>query len=71
MTPTNHSPKGNSDHLNKMYGRSKKRQAYFGDEYSSSGISSEHDDDRENDTDVLVEVYYLSKKSNRKAIPSE
>jgi hypothetical protein len=46
-------------------------QVYIADEDSSSDISSECDDNSENDTDALVEVCNLSKESMRNAIPSE
>jgi hypothetical protein len=44
---------------------------YIADENFSSDISSECDNNSENDTNPLVEVYHLSKESIRKAIPSK
>jgi hypothetical protein len=71
MTPTNYSSDRKLEQPNKKYTQSKKRQAYIADEDSFSDISSECDDNSENDTDILVKISYLSKESIRKAIPSE
>jgi hypothetical protein len=70
-TPTNYSSDRKLDHANGEDARSRKRQVYIVDEDSASDISSECDDDSENDTEPLVEVCHLSKESIRKAIPSK
>jgi hypothetical protein len=71
MTPTNYSSDRKLEQANQKHARSKKRRTYFADEDSASDISSECDDDTENDTDALVDVCNLSKESIGKAPPSE
>jgi hypothetical protein len=65
MTPTNHSSDRKLEQANKKHARSTKRQVYIADKDSASDISSSHSDDREHDTDALVEVYHLSTESIR------
>jgi hypothetical protein len=65
MTPTDHF---NDRKLakDKKHSRSKKSKAYIADKDSASNISSECNDDSDNDTDTLVEVCHLSKESIKK-----
>jgi hypothetical protein len=70
MTPTDHFSNRNQA-KDKKHSRSKKYDAYIADEDSTSNISSECNDDSDNDTDTLVEVCHLSRESIKKAIPSE
>jgi hypothetical protein len=69
MTLTNHCTNRKLEQANTKPTRSKKWQVYIGNEDSGSDISSLHSDDTENDTNALVEVCYLSKKSIEKSNP--
>jgi hypothetical protein len=71
MTPTDHFNDSKLAKDNKKNIRSKKSKAYIADEDSASNVSSECNDDSDNDTDALVNVCYLSKECIKKAIPSE
>jgi hypothetical protein len=69
-TPPNHSSDRKLQQPNTKNLRPKKWQANIADEDSYSHISSECDDDSDNNTNAFVEVCHLSMESIRNAIPT-